>query len=279
MADVKITIVTDSTSDLPHHLADQYDIHVIPAILVVAGQSLEDGLGITREELYRSLPSMKVPPTTAAPSSGTFQQAYAALLDHGTDQIISIHVSSKLSGMYNSARIAARTIGKKVLVIDSLHVTLGLGFQVLAAAQMALQGKNLAAIQQHIADTYHRTHLIAMLDTLEYAHRSGRISWARSSLSALFQVKPFLGIAHGEVIRMGETRTRKKGITRLYKLLAELGPLEQLAILHSNAEVDAIPFAEQFTSQVKNPPLIINITSIIGVHVGPNGLGFVAVTA
>jgi DegV family protein with EDD domain len=278
MAEVKITIVTDSTSDIPPHLADQYHIHVIPAILIINGQSLEDGRGITREELYRQLPGMKVSPTTAAPSSGIFQQAYEAILNGSTDQIISIHVSGKLSGLYNTARVAARAIGKQVIVIDSHHVTLGLGFQVLAAARAALQGKSLAEIQQQVSDTYRRSHLIAMLDTLEYARRSGRISWARSSLSALFQVKPFLGIEDGQVIRMGETRTRQKGITRLYKMLAEYGPLEQLAVLHSNAEIDAIPFADHFRPQVRNTPLVINVTSIIGVHVGPNGLGFVAVT-
>ena len=276
---MNITIVTDSTSDIPRQLADQYNIRVIPAILVIDGQSLEDGLGITREDLYKNLPGMKVPPTTAAPSSGAFQKLYTALLNHGTDLIISIHLSSKLSGMYNTARVAAAAIGKQVRVIDSHHVTLGLGFQVLAAAQAVLQGKNVAEIQQRIAETYRRTHLVAMLDTLAYAHRSGRISWARSSLSALFQVKPFLGIEHGTVVRMGETRTRQKGIARLYKMLAEFGPLDQLAVLHSNAQADAIRFAEAFAAQVKNPPLVINVTSIIGVHVGPNGLGFVAVTS
>ena len=275
---MKIAVVTDSTSDIPPNLVTQYGIHMIPAILVVDGQSLEDGRGITRQELYRQLPSMKVPPTTAAPSSGTFQHAYATLLAEGADHIISLHVSSKLSGMYNTARVAAKAIGKRVMVIDSQHVTLGLGFQVLAAARAAMAGMSLSEIQQQITGIYQRTHLVAMLDTLEYARRSGRISWARSSLSALFQLRPFLGIKDGQVIRMGETRTRQKGITRLYQMLAEFGPLEQLAVLHSNAEADAIPLAEHFKAMVKNLPLIINVTSVIGVHVGPNGLGFVAVT-
>jgi len=117
-----------------------------------------------------------------------------------------------------------------------------------------------------------------MLDTLEYVRRSGRVSWARSNLSNLLQIKPFLGIKAGNVIRMGETRTRQKGIERLHKMLSELGPLEQLAVLHTNAEQDAIEFAEHFKELVKQFPLIINVTSVIGVHVGPNGVGFVAVT-
>ncbi len=275
---VKIAIVTDSTSDISPDIARENDIHIIPAILVVNGQSLEDGRGISREELYRQLPIMKVSPSTAAPSSGTFQHEYEELLSQGADEIVSIHVSSLLSGMFNTAIVAAKSIGKRVHVIDSCHVTLGLGFQVLAAAQAVQSGKTLAEIQRVVENIYHRTHLVAMLDTLEYAHRSGRISWARSSLSALLQIKPFVGIEAGKVIRMGEARTRQKGIDRLYRMLADLGPLEHLAILHSNAEADALRMFENFKAAVRQHPLVVNVTSIIGVHVGPNGLGFVAVT-
>ena len=275
---MNIAIVTDSTSDVTPDIASEYGIHVVPAILVVNGQSLEDGNQISRQELYRQLPSMKVSPTTAAPSSGTFQRAYEALLKKGADQIISIHVSSVLSGMYNTALIAAQAIGKQVHVIDSRHVTLGLGYQVIAAAQAAQACKTLAEIQKIITDMYRRSHLVAMLDTLEYAHRSGRISWTKSNISAFLQIKPFLGIEDGKVVRMGETRTRKKGIDRLYKMLAEFGSLENLAVLHTNAEADASRLAEHFKAVVKNNPLIINVTSIIGIHVGPNALGFVAVT-
>ncbi len=275
---MNIAIVTDSTADISPDLAIKNDIHIIPAILVVNGQSLEDGRGISREELYRQLPTMKVSPSTAAPSSGTFQHLYEELIKKGSDQIISIHVSSILSGMYNSALVAAKAIGKRVHVIDSCHVSLGMGYQVLAAAQAARAGKALDDIQKVLDDIRHRIHLIAMLDTLEYAYRSGRISWARSNLSALLQIKPFVGIQDGKVIRMGEARTRQKGVERLYRMLAELGPLEHLAVLHSNAEADALQLLETFKDVVRHHPLVVNVTSIIGVHVGPNGLGFVAVT-
>lgn len=180
--------------------------------------------------------------------------------------------------MYNTALVAAKAIGKQVQVIDSRHVTLGLGYQVLAAAEAARAGQTLVEIQKIVTEIRKRIHLIAMLDTLEYAHRSGRISWTRSNISALLRIKPFLGIEDGKVIRMGQTRTRQKGVERLYNMLADLGPLEHLAVLHSNAEADAIRVVEHFKMVVKNRPLVINITSIIGVHVGPNGLGFVAVT-
>jgi DegV family protein with EDD domain len=272
-----IGIVTDSTSDVPPDLAAEHNIYVVPAILVVNGRTLLDGSDISRDELYDQLPEMKVSPTTAAPSIAAFQQAYEELLKKGADQVISIHVSSTLSSMYNTALLAAKAVGRQVHVIDSRQVTLGLGFQVLAAAQAATAGQTLADIQKILADLRQRIHLVAMLDTLEYAYRSGRISWARSNISSLLRIKPFVGVVDGNVIRMGEARTRQKGIDRLYKLLSNLGALEQLAVLHTNAETDAIQVVDHFKSVVRNHPLIINVTSLIGVHVGPNGLGFVAV--
>jgi len=240
---------------------------------------MEDGHEISRDELYKQLPFMKIPPTTAAPSIGKFQQVYEMLIKNGASQIISIHVSSTLSSMFNTAYLAAKSIGKQVHVIDSRQVTLGLGYQVLAAAQAARDGQTLAEIQKVIDDIQKRIHLVAMLDTLEYAYRSGRISWARSNITAFLQLKPFVGLDNGKVLRLGEARTRQKGIERLNKLLSELGPLEELAVLHTNAEADALQIIERFTSVVKNRPLVVNVTSLIGVHVGPNGLGFVAVTA
>jgi DegV family protein with EDD domain len=274
---VKIGIVTDSTSDISSEQAIQNGIHVVPAILVINGRSLEDGRGISREELYRQLPAMKTVPTTAAPSTGSFQVIYEDFFKEGSDQIFSIHVASTLSGIYNSAVIAAKAFGNRIHVIDSCHLTLGMGYQVLAAAEAARSGKAIAEIKKTIEDIRKRIHLVAMLDSLEYVRRSGRVSWARSNLGNLLQIKPFLGIKEGQVIRLGETRTRQKGIDRLQKMLLDLGPLEQLAVLHTNAEPDAIQFAGIFKDLVKQNPLIVNVTSVIGVHVGPNGLGFVAV--
>jgi DegV family protein with EDD domain len=274
---VNIAIVTDSTADVSPDLAQTYGIHVIPAILVVNGQTLLDGPDIARDQIYHELPTMKIPPTTGAPAIDAFKHVYKELLKKGIDQIISIHVSSTLSSIYNNAVIAAREIGKQVHAVDSRQVTLGTGFQVLAAARAASAGLSLNEIQKVIVDTRKRVRLVAMLDTLEYAYRSGRVSWARSSVATIFQIKPFVGVDDGNVLRLGETRTRQKGIDRLYKMLADLGPLEHLAVLHTNAEADALRLVEHFKSTVANYPLVVNVTTLIGVHVGPNGLGFVAV--
>ena len=275
---MNIAIVTDSTSDVPLELAAAQKITVIPAILVIDGKSVVDGEGISRKDFYEQLPSMKTLPTTAAPSSGTFENIYESRLSQGASQVLSIHIASKLSGILNAAQAAARSFGKRVHVLDSEQVSLGLGFQALAAAEDAAQGLTLEQVVQRIVELRQRLHLVAMLDSLEYVRRSGRVSWAKASLGSLLQIKPFLRVKDGSVSQLGEARTRHKGIERLRQMLGALGQLERLGILHTNAEPEAQPILTEFAHLSQHPPLLVNVTSIIGAHIGPNALGFVAVT-
>jgi DegV family protein with EDD domain len=119
--------------------------------------------------------------------------------------------------------------------------------------------------------------VVAMLDTLEYVRRSGRVSWARAQLGNLLRVKPFLEVRDGEVLRIGEARTRHKGIERLKQLAQGLGALERFAMLHTNAEDEARQILEEINPDLNTSPLVVNVTTVIGTHVGPNGLGFAAV--
>ena len=272
----KTAIVTDSTADIPKELATQYQIHIVPNIVVIDGQSLEDGKDLSRREFYDNLPLMKTNPTTSTSSPGVYQQLYGDILKRGADQIVSIHASSQLSGIFNAASLGAQAFGDQVKVIDSENLSLGLGFQVLAAAQAAIT-QPLDGILSVVKDVRSRARLVAMLDTLEYVHRSGRVSWARAQIGALLRIKPFLEIKDGVVLSIGKARTRKNGIQRLRKMLLDLGPLEQLAILHSNAEADARELLAEMTPQVPTRPLLVYVTTVIGTHVGPNGLGFVAI--
>jgi len=271
-----IAIVTDSTADIPEELTERHNIHVVPNILVIDGRSLEDGKGITRQEFYTSLPGMKAFPTTATASSGTYQQLYQRLLQEGFSQILSIHAASLLSGIFNAASLAAQAFGQCVRVIDSHYVTLGLGFQALAAAEAALH-EPLENILALIEDVRQRVRVIAMLDTLEYVRRSGRVSWAKAHLGELLQIKPLVEIRSGQVVRLGEERTRRKGIERLLRHLRDLGKLERLAILHTNAEDEAQRILDDPRLDLPVKPFCVNVTPIIGAHVGPNGLGFAAV--
>ena len=272
----KTAIVTDSTADIPRELVIKFQIHIVPNIVVIDGQELEDGKDLSRREFYENLPLMKMHPTTSTASPGVCQQLYEKLLQGEVNQIVSIHASSKLSGIFNAASVGAQAFGDRVRVIDSENLSLGLGFQVLAAADAALTGP-LDSILSVIENVRVRARLVAMLDTLEYVRRSGRVSWARARIGALLRIKPFLEIKNGYVLSLGETRTRKKGIQGLRKMLYDLGPLEHLAILHSNAEADAQTLLLEMAPQVSTEPLLVYVTTVIGTHVGPNGLGFVAV--
>ena len=161
-------------------------------------------------------------------------------------------------------------------MIDSGQLSLGLGFQAIRAAHAAADG-SIEAVLDAIENIRQRLKVVAMLDTLEQLKRSGRVSWVRSSLGSFFRIKLFLEVQNGNVLRLGETRTRKKGILRLSALLQELGPVDQLSIVHTNAHEDAAAFAEQFKFLISDRPLICNVTTVIGTHVGVGGLGFIAV--
>ncbi|MEW5869969.1 MAG: DegV family protein [Chloroflexota bacterium] len=274
---MKVAIVTDSTADLSTSLVESYDIHVVPNLLIIDGESLEDNKDISRQEFYERLPWMKNPPTTATASTGTYQQLYEELLQGGAYRILSIHAASLLSGIYNAASAAAQAFGERVQVIDSQQITLGLGFQVLAAAEAVAHGLPFDKVISLIDDVRRRIRVIAMLDTLEYVRRSGRVSWARAQISNLLRVKPFLEVREGQVLRLGEARTRQNGVKRLMQFLLSLNALERLAILHTNAEADARQFLADLAPDLPTTPLIVNVTTIIGTHVGPNGLGFAAV--
>lgn len=272
-----ISIVTDSTADIPKEYIDHFEIQVIPNLVMIEGKSLEDGKDLSRQEFYDRLPWMNPQPTTATASSGTYQQVYESLFQRGAKVILSIHPPSSLSGIIDTAGMAAQAFNQRVHVLDSGQLSLGLGFQVLTVAEAARQGASLDAILRRFEDVRRRIRLVAMLDTLEYVRRSGRVSWARARLGNFFQVKPFIELKDGNVLSLGETRTRSKGIQRLKDILTKLGSLERLAILHSNAENDARRFLDDLGLSLPFPPLVINVTTIIGTHVGPNGLGFAAV--
>ena len=276
---MNIAIITDSTSDVPYDLAQKYDINIVPNIVVIEGKSVEDNPSFSRQKFYEQLQQMQTPPTTAAASAGVFQMLYEKLFEQGVSHIISIHASSLLSGIFNAASLAAQAFEGRVHVVDSQQVSLGLGFQALAAAEAAARGLPLQEVLDCIADVRKRVRVVAMLDTLEYVRRSGRVSWLRASLGSLLNVKLFVEIKDGLVQRLGEVRTRGKGIARLLELLHTLEPLERLAILHTNAEAEARQILAAVQTRLSAAPLVVNVTTVIGAHVGPNGLGFAVVVA
>lgn len=277
---MKIAVVSDSTSDIPAELAEQFRIHIVRNMMLIDGRSVEDGKGITREEFYRMLPQMKELPTTGTASSGVYQELYEGIFDQGADYILSIHASSLLSGIVNAANAAAGGFDGRVHVFDSRSISLGLGFQAIAAAKAAQAGATFQEVLALLEGVRQRARVVAMLDTLEYARRSGRVSWAKANLGNFLSIKPFIGIqTDGLVHTVGEVRTRSRGIERLRTMLAGLGPLDWLALVHTNAEDEACRLADGLSIETKNPPLVVNITTVVGTHAGPKALGFAAIVS
>jgi DegV family protein with EDD domain len=274
---MKIAFVTDSTSDIPSDLAEKYGIKVVPALVNINGKSYQDGLDISREEFYTRLPKLKPLPTTSSPSVGSFETCYEELLNTGAETILSIHPPNELSGIFNAARLAAQAFGQRIMVLDSGQLSLGIGFQVILAAEAAARGAIQDEVVTLLESIRKRVRLTALLDSIDYVRRSGRVSWATAMLGSVLRLHPMIELRYGIVHRLGQARTRAQGIERLIEMLNAWGPFERLAVLHTNAESLARQLMEEVKSKTTAPPLLINVTTAIGTHVGPEGLGFAMV--
>jgi DegV family protein with EDD domain len=276
---MKIGVVTDSTCDLPGYLTEQYEIEVIPSILVLEGKEYVDGIDISREDFYKRLPSLPTQPTTAAPSIGDFTSRYDSLFNRGCDHILSIHAAGALTSILDNARQASREYDGRITAIDSTSLSLGLGFQVLAAAEAAELG--LKAALDAVASTLKKLKVFAALDTMDNLRRSGRVPALVTLLGSLLNIKPVIELTNSEVKRAGSVRTTGQANERMLDLLLQNGELERLAILHTGAEPRAREFLnmlmQQSSQSVPRDILMVNVTTVIGTHVGPNGLGFAAV--
>jgi DegV family protein with EDD domain len=276
-----IKIVTDSTCDLPKEVIEKYDITVIPAYINFTDGSYLDGVEISRKEFYERLPKYETPPTTSAPAIGTFARAYKKLMDEGATNIISIHISSTLSGIYNVAVLAAEAMENMVVkTFDPGNLSLGTGLIVEAAAKMAEAGKTLEEILTKLKDLAERTYTFAALDTLKFLQRSGRISRFKAGFGSLLQIKPILQMNAGKVV-MAAARTSNGAIRHLLETLKSLGPLESIALVHTNATERAENLrtqAKEMCNQISQA-YAMEVTPVIGSHIGPGAVGFVAIKA
>lgn len=274
-----IRIVTDSTCDLPKEVIEEYGIKVIPLYIHINGKNYLDEIDLSRHEYYERLPSIHPPATTAIPSTEVFRKTYESLAEEGAAEILSIHISHKLSGMVNTAESAAReTTAVKVTTLDSRQLSMGTGFVVLEAAKAAKAGKTIQEILEGLNELIPHIHVIAALDTLEYMRRSGRMNFAFSAIGTLLKVKPLLKMVDGEP-SSEKVRTRQKALNRLKELLEQYSPYERVALLHSNAEAAARALLEEVKHLV--PPgevLLGELNPIIGTHLGPGVIGFCCIS-
>jgi len=277
----KIKFVVDSAADLTPDLIQKHDIRIVPDFVNFGDQSFaDDGVSLSRAQFYERLANASELPTTAAPPPGLgakiFQEALAE-----ADHVIAFSVSSKLSGIYNGMVLAANEVSaEKITVIDSGTLTMGQGWLAVASAEAAEKGASVEDIKALIAEMRTRIRLYAVLDTLEYLRRSGRVGWAQANMGALLQIKPIINVHEGEVTTAGRVRTFEKAIKEVGEIAHREAPIERLSVLHSfNPERGQKVMDLLQDIAPKAYTNMVDVTPVIGTHVGPNAIGLALIKA
>jgi DegV family protein with EDD domain len=219
-------------------------------------------------------------PRTSQPSVGAFEETFKKLRAGG-DEIVSVHLSSKVSGTYNSALMAAQAVGQDAIeVVDSLSTSMALGFMALEAAKLARAGQDRTAIAERLRALVPKARVVCVVDTLTYLERGGRIGKARALLGSLLNVKPILQLKDGEVVPLGRARGRPQALTRLVELLGRDGKVSQLAIMHGAAHADAEQLRDRVASSYPGLDILLTeIGAVLGTHTGPGVIGFTYLVA
>jgi DegV family protein with EDD domain len=278
-----VRIVTDSTADLPAKVASELGITVVPLTVFFGDEAFLDGVELDNPGFYQKLAASKDLPRTSQPSPAAFQEAFQRLIDEGADAILSIHLSSKLSGTYQSACTARDSLPEDmrkvpISVLDSQSISVGMNYAIQGAARLAREGKTLEELQAYVEDTLSRTSILAVLDTLEFVRRGGRIGGASALLGNMLSFKPIIEIKEGEVAPVERPRTRGKAYARIAQLVTEMGEIESISIAESNDEV-----GQQLKAAIKEvysgEMPIYRLGAVLGVHTGPGTAAIAPVKA
>lgn len=282
-----LAIVTDSTSDLPPELLTRHDITAIPLCVEVGGRSYRDRIDLTPDEFYVLLAKDNTSSRTSQPSLGIFLETYRRLLDAGK-KIVSIHISSRFSGTGATADMARRQLidqGAReddITVFDSLNASMGLGWQVLAAAEAAGEGQRLPEILQLLERVRERVRLYLHCPTLEYLHRGGRIGAVSALLGSLLNIVPLLTVVNGSVVAAAKLRGEGQVLRRYLELVGEAWSSAQtahtrlrLSVMHAHALEQAKALRQRLveTLGLTEVPLLVETGPVVGGHVGPGSLG------
>jgi DegV family protein with EDD domain len=274
----KIKIVTDSAADVPSELAQSLDITVLPCYIIFGSEVYRDGIDLTPREFYDKLATSPILPTTSQPPLGLFVETYQNLLGE-SEGIVSIHTASTLSGIFNAARVAADALSTApIKVIDSQHLSMGVGWQVIMAAQAAQEGHTLAEVVSLVQAIQPRVRAAAMLDSLEHVRRSGRISRVTALMGMALRVKPLLQIVTGEVAVIATVRTRGKALRRLAEFMAAQGAFKELCVVHADAAEAAQEIIEGLsTVHPRERLLTCQAGAAITTHLGLGAVGICGV--
>ena len=277
-----IKIVTDSTSDLDSSIAEDLGITIVPLNVHFGESVFKDGIDLDTDQFFDKLINGNVFPSTSQPSLGEFVDVYKEISQPG-DVIISVHVSSKLSGTINSAQQAANTLSGTVdvRIVDTQQVSMTVGLSAVGAAQAAREGKSVEECIAVAESVARRSNFFALFDTLEYLEKGGRIGKARSLIGGLLKIRPILRVEDGEIGQFSKARSRNMGMLKLEEAVRELGKLDDIAIVYSTDGSDA----EKLAATVKDllpsdkSPFLTRVGPVIGTHAGPNLVAIAAITS
>jgi DegV family protein with EDD domain len=276
-----VRIVTDSTADILPAEAEALGITIVPLTVFFGDEAYLDNIELDNARFYEKLQASKELPRTSQPPPALFQEAYTRLIDEGADAIISIHLSSKLSGTYQSACTARDTLPEQarkvpIEVIDSLSISAGMGLGLHRAVAEARQGLGAEEIAAHLRDQFARTRIIAVLDSLEYVRRGGRIGAAKAMLGNMLSVKPIVSLKEGAVIPLEQPRTRSKAYARVAQIVSE-SEVEEIAIAESNEEVGQ-QLAAALKGVYSGEIFSYKLGGALGSHTGPGTAAIAMVT-
>jgi DegV family protein with EDD domain len=276
----QVHIVTDSTSDIPAALAEELGIAVVPCQVVFGNDVYLDGVDLSPTEFYAKLAQTRELPRTSQPPVGLFADAYRRILeDDGSAEIVSIHVTGKLSGTVNAAWAGAQMLPdpSRVSVIDSGQLSMGLGWAVIEAARLAQAGAPRSEIRHSTQTLLPRLRVAAIIDTLDSLYRGGRINQLMAVLGTALRIKPLLTVRDGEVSVMGQVRTRSRALKHLAVVVREWGPLARMAILHTDAPWVAQTLAEDLADLMPADETIMGpVGPALTAHLGVGVVGICA---
>lgn len=274
----RVAIVTDSTAYLTGDLVRRHDITVVPLQVIIGGTVRDEGADISAAEVAAAL-QRAAPVTTSRPSPQRFVDTYASIAASGAEAILSVHLSSDMSGTVDAARLAAKEAPIPVRVVDLRSIGMGLGFPALAAAAAAANGAEVDEAADVAERRASAAHSLFYLDTLEYLRRGGRIGAAATLLGSALMMKPLLHIVDGRIAPMEKVRTASRAISRLEELAAERagGQPVDLAVQHLDNHERADALGARLRERVPSTVdlHVGEVGAVIGAHVGPGMLAVV----
>ncbi|MGC8903849.1 DegV family protein [Thermus sp.] len=277
---MKVALVTDSTADLPKPLRERLGIRAVPLYVNLGGRVYRDWEEITPEEIFRRVRSGEGFPSTSQPSPEDFAKAYAEALQEA-DHVLSIHISSKLSGTLQSAELAASQFPGRITLFDSQAASLGIGMMVLRAKELLDGGRDLKEVVAEL-DRIRQDHFVRFtVATLEFLRRGGRIGGAQALLGTLLQIKPILTLKEGRVETAGRARGERKAreaILEDFRAWAKDKGSIRAFFLYSAEEGAVKELKERVLSSglPVEEALVSELGAVIASHTGPGTYGFYA---